>query len=124
MCTRLRTFEFKCTSFPRNGAVFSSVSCCKSQHATALMDLAEYSLNGLKTEKAEENGLLVLILIQKKSIHWHLLPIKSLSDVCFPPQPRKKLLIKSRIDRAPTAFQNSTGYRTDNIQRNSHQTTE
>lgn len=88
------------------------------------MDLAEYSLNGLKTEKAEENGLLVLILIQKKSIRWHLLPIKSSSDVHFPPQPRKKLLIKSRIDRTPTAFQNSTGYRTDNIQRNSDQTTE
>lgn len=41
--------------------------------------------------------------------------IKSSSDVPFPPWPHKKLLIRPRIDRILTAFQSSTGYRTDNI---------
>lgn len=57
----------------------------------------------------------VLILIQKKSIHWHLLPIKSSSDVHYPPWPHKKLLMKFRIDTTLTAFWNSINYRTHKI---------
>lgn len=80
--------------------------CSQSQfqsmemRTSALMDLAEYTLHGLKTESNRRwplRGCFVLILIQKKSIHWHLLPIKSSSNVHYPSWPHKKLLIKFSI---------------------------